>query len=158
MKKMNKLFSLMALAAAFVLTGCIDETFPESETATQEQVSASPTAFEASLRGIPAKMVEGYLVYGEQEHETDMAYPQFMLAQTEMMGDIYPGGEPGYDWYQSYNVLSRDFSENTYFAYLPWFNHHHNYRPLDLPPCLLLYPLCGSHQNAVEVQQDFYPH
>lgn len=121
MKKMNKLFSLMALAAAFVLTGCIDETFPESETATQEQVSASPTAFEASLRGIPAKMVEGYLVYGEQEHETDMAYPQFMLAQTEMMGDIYPGGEPGYDWYQSYNVLSRDFSENTYFAYLPWF-------------------------------------
>ncbi len=121
MKKMNKLFSLIALAAIFVLTGCIDETFPESETATQEQVSASPTAFEASLRGIPAKMVEGYLVYGEQTHETDMAYPQFMLAQTEMLGDMFPGGDPGYDWYQSYNVLNRDFGDNTYFAYLPWF-------------------------------------
>ena len=111
----------MALAAAFVLTGCIDETFPESETATQEQVGASPTALEASLRGIPAKMVEGYLVYGEQTHETDMAYPQLMLAQTEMMGDLFPGGDPGYDWYSAYNTCARDFGENTYYAYLPWF-------------------------------------
>ena len=91
MKKMNKIYSLLALAFAFVLTGCIDETFPESDSATQEQVEALPSAFEATLRGISAKMTEGYLVYGDQVHETDMSYPQFMLAQTEMLGDIFPG-------------------------------------------------------------------
>ena len=121
MKKMKKIYSLLALAFAFVLTGCIDETFPESDSATQEQVEALPSAFEATLRGISAKMVEGYLVYGDQEHETDMSYPQFMLAQTEMLGDIFPGDEPGYDWYQNYNTFSRNFGEDSYFAYLPFF-------------------------------------
>ena len=118
---MNKIYSLLALAFAFVLTGCIDETFPESDSATQEQVEALPSAFEATLRGISAKMTEGYLVYGDQVHETDMSYPQFMLAQTEMLGDIFPGDEPGYDWYQNYNTFSRNFGEDSYFAYLPFF-------------------------------------
>lgn len=121
MKKMNKLYYVLALAAVFVLTGCIDETFPESDSATQEQVEALPSAFEATLRGISAKMVEGYLVYGDQVHETDMSYPQFMLAQTEMLGDIFPGDEPGYDWYSTYNHFSRNFGEDSYFAYIPFF-------------------------------------
>ena len=121
MKKFGYIFSLMALASSFALTGCIEETFPESETVTAEQIGESSTALVASLRGIPTKMVEGYLVYGEQEHETDMAYPQLMLAQCEMLGDLYPGGNPGYDWYSAYNTIDRSFGENSYYAYLPWF-------------------------------------
>ena len=122
MKKMNKIYSLLAVAAAsLALTGCIEETFPESSTVTQEQVGASSSALEATLNGIPAKMVEGYLVYGTQTHETDMAYPQLMLAQSEMLGDIFPGGDPGYDWYSAYNTCARNFGDNTYYAYLPWF-------------------------------------
>ncbi len=105
-----------------MFTGCIDETYPESDTVTSEQIGASATAMEASVNGIPSQMCQGYLVYGSQVHETDMGYPQFMIAQTEMLGDMYPeGSNSGYDWYRNYNTFSSSFGENSYFAYLPWF-------------------------------------
>jgi tetratricopeptide (TPR) repeat protein len=123
MKTVNKLVSMLAVAAlTLTLTGCIEETFPEGDTATSEQIGASATALEASLNGIPPQMSQGYLVYGDQVHETDMAYPQFMIAQTELLGDIYPlGSNSGYDWYRNYNTFNGNVGETSYFAYLPWF-------------------------------------
>ena len=122
MKKLNKIYSLMALSAAFALTSCIDETVPESSSATSEQIGASSSALEASLSGIPSQMAQGYYVYGDQTHETDMAYPQFMIACTEMLGDMYPlGSNSGYDWYRNYNTMSGNVGDNSYMAYLPWF-------------------------------------
>lgn len=122
MKKMKKIYSIMALSAMFALTGCIEETVPEGGTATAEQVGASAAALEGSLNGIPAQMSLGYYVYEDQVHETDMAYPQFMIAQTEMLGDMYPlGSNSGYDWYRTYNTMSANCGETSYFAYLPWF-------------------------------------
>ena len=82
MKTLNKIFAVMALSATFMLTSCIEETFPEGSTATAEQVGASSAALEGSLNGIPAQMTLGYYVYESQTHETDMAYPQFMIAMT----------------------------------------------------------------------------
>ena len=112
----------MALSAAFSLTSCIEETFPEGSTATAEQVGASATALEGSLNGIPAQMSLGYYVYEDQVHETDMAYPLFCIAQTEMLGDMYPlGSNSGYDWYRNYNTFAANVGETSYFAYLPWF-------------------------------------
>lgn len=103
-------------------SACIEETFPEDDFATTEQVSASPSAIKASALGLPAAMAQGYYVYESQVHETDMAYPQYMIAQTELLGDMYPeGSNSGYDWYRNYNTFDRDFGENSYFAYLPWF-------------------------------------
>ena len=78
-------YMLMAAAASLTVTGCIDETFPEGGTATQEQVGASASALESSLRGIPTQMSQGYFVYGGQVHETDMAYAGLIIAQTEML-------------------------------------------------------------------------
>ena len=122
MKTLNKIYAVMALSAAFSLTSCIEETFPEGSTATAEQVGASAAALEGSLNGIPAQMSLGYYVYERQEHETDMAYPQFCIAQTEMLGDMYPlGSNSGYDWYRTYNTMSANCGETSYFAYLPWF-------------------------------------
>lgn len=67
-------------------------------------------------------MTQGYYVFDEQEDETDMAYPLFMIAQTEMLGDMYPlGTNSGYDWYRNYNTFNGAFGENSYFSYLPWF-------------------------------------
>ena len=85
MKTLNKIFAVMALSATFMLTSCIEETFPEGGTATAEQVGASSAALEGSLNGIPAQMTLGYYVYESQTHETDMAYPQFMIAMTELI-------------------------------------------------------------------------
>ena len=120
MKNLYKVVSLLAVTAVS-LTGCIHETFPESSTATKDQISASASALEASVSGIPAQMCQGYLVYGDQVHETDMAFPQFLILMTEMMGDIYPeGSNSGYDWFRNYNTFSSTYGETSYMAYLPW--------------------------------------
>ena len=119
MKKI--LFSLLAVTATMALTSCLEETFPESDTVTEKQVGEVASGLESAVNGIPARMQQGYLVYGEQEHETDMAYPQFMIAQTEMLGDMYPlGSNSGYDWYRNYNTCDRIFGKTSYFSYLPY--------------------------------------
>jgi hypothetical protein len=122
MKKKNiYLASALALMAS-AFTGCIEETFPESSSATSEQVGASSSALEAALNGIPSQMVESYYVYEEQVHETDLGFQQYMIMMTELLGDLYSlGSNTGYDWFRNYNTCDRAFGENTYFAYLPWF-------------------------------------
>lgn len=109
-------------SATVAFSSCIDETFPEGGSATADQIGASSAALEGSVNGMSSMITQGYLVYGTQTHETDMAYPQFMIAGTEMMGDMYPGGSnSGYDWYRNYNCFNRAHGSNSYFAYLPWF-------------------------------------
>lgn len=125
MKKINSFkYMLMAAVASLATTGCVEETFPEGGTATQEQVGASAAALESSLRGIPTQMTQGYFVYGDQVHETDMSYAGLIIAQAEMLGDMYvgKGANTGYDWYSNYNNFSRSYNDNSYFSYLPWFS------------------------------------
>lgn len=110
--------------SALGLTSCIDETFPQDSVATSEQIGASASAMEASLRGIPSQMAQGYLVYGDQVHETDMAYPAYMIAQTELLGDMFPSGDSGYDWYYSYNATDNNMGDNSYPSYLSWFTFY----------------------------------
>ena len=123
MKNRFKIFSLIALSA-LGLTSCIDETFPQDAVATSEQIGASASAMEASLRGVPSQMCQGYLVYGDQVHETDMAYPAYMIAQTELLGDMFPSGDSGYDWYYSYNATDANMGDNSYPSYLSWFTFY----------------------------------
>ena len=121
---MNRFFKYIAVLAvgALSLTSCIKETFPQGGSATSEQVGASASALQSAANGIPAKMSQWYMVYGRQVHETDMAFPQFMIAFTELLGDMYPlGSNSGYDWFRNYNTCDRAFGSETHFAYLPWF-------------------------------------
>ena len=107
------------MGTALTLTCCIDETFPESSTVTEDQMSAA--GLSSAVNGMSAQYVQGYLVYGEQVHETDMAYPQFMIAMTEMMGDMYAlGSNTGYDWYRTYNTMDHNMAGSSYFSWLPW--------------------------------------
>lgn len=121
MKNITKILAISAVAAT-ALTSCIKEVIPQDSFVTSEQISSSSSAMEAAISGIPAQMSQGYLVYGDQVHETDMAFPQFMIAFTELLGDMYPlGSNSGYDWYRNYNTFSGSFGDDSYFAYLPWF-------------------------------------
>ena len=121
MNRIAKYIAVLAVAA-LSLSSCIKETVPDGGTVTSEMVGASASALESSLNGIPTQMSQGYLVYGGQTHETDMAFPQFMIAFTELLGDMYPlGSNSGYDWYRNYNVANRTMGDDSYFAYLPWF-------------------------------------
>ena len=117
-KNIFRLFSAMVFSAT-VLTGCIEEVFPEDDTATSGQIGASATALEASLNGLPSQMVQGYLVYGKQTHETDLAYPSLMLAQTELLGDVV-ATTYGYDWWWPFNAGLQMY-DNGYYSYLPYF-------------------------------------
>lgn len=119
MKNINKIFTLVAAALTVSLSSCIEETFPESGTAIESQMSNAGLV--SAINGMSSQFSQGYLVYGEQEHETDMAYPGLMIAQTEMLGDMYPeGSNSGYDWYRTYNTFSSSMNENSYYSYLPW--------------------------------------
>lgn len=121
----NIALKISAIAAAAVLSSaCIKETFPEGSTVTADQVGSSATALASALSGIPYQMSLGYLIYGDQVHETDMAYPAFMISQTEFLGDMYPlGTNSGYDWYRSYNTApaSGTFGATSYPSYITWF-------------------------------------
>lgn len=119
---MKKIFySILMVFAATALTSCLEEAFPEGSTVTEKQLGEVASGLESAVLGIPARMQQGYLVYGEQEHETDMAYPQFMIALTEMLGDMYPlGSNSGYDWYRNYNTCDRIYGSTSYFSYLPY--------------------------------------
>lgn len=120
MKIFKTLYPVLAFGAVLSLTGCIDEVLPEEEHATEEQMKDAGLV--SAVNGMSSQFCQGYLVYdGKQVHETDMAYPQFMIAFTEMLGDMYPGGSnSSYDWYRTYNTTSGNMGPSTYFSYLPW--------------------------------------
>ena len=119
MKIFKTLYSILAVGTVLSFSSCIEETLPEDSYATEDQMSNVGLA--SAINGMSAQFAQGYLVYGEQTHETDLAYPQFMVAYTEMMGDMYPGGSnSGYDWFRTYNTMSSSMNQNSYFSYLPW--------------------------------------
>ena len=113
-KNIFKLFSAMVVSAT-VLTGCIEEVFPEDSTATSEQIGASATALEAAVSGMPSQMVQGYLVYGSQTHETDLGYPSLMLAQSELLGDVVDT-DYGYDWWWPFNASLQMYDNGYYLS------------------------------------------
>lgn len=119
MKTYRKIYSILAAGVLLSFTGCIDEVEPESAYVTEDQMSSA--GLSSAIAGMSSQLTQGYLVYGTQTHETDMAYPQFMIAATEMMGDMYPGGSnSGYDWYRVYNTIEVTMGASSYYSYLPW--------------------------------------
>lgn len=111
------IFSLVIASAA--LLGCIKEPLP-TNIATAEQAGASASALEATVAALPAQMVQGYLVYGEQDWEFDMAYPGMMIIRDSVTGEIVDMGDTGYDWYSYWSSNNYTLGVNTARAYCPW--------------------------------------
>ena len=114
----NKIYGL-SLAASMLLTvtGCIEETSPADGSVTEDQIVDA--GLESAVNGITTQMTQGYLVYGSNTHESDMSYPMFMIAFTQMMGDMYPGGSnSGYDWFRAYNCMNENIGTTGYYEYL----------------------------------------
>ena len=91
-----------------------------TNTATAEQVSASSSALQAAVAGIPTQMTQWYLIYGEQTYETDMAYPLFMITFDEMLGSFFAVKDAGYDHFQSANTCTYYGPTDTRQTYVPW--------------------------------------
>lgn len=107
---------------AVLASSCIKETFP-TDKATTQQLAGSPSALAAAVNGLPAQLVQGYLIYGSQTYEFDMAYPGIMLALDQASGTIVDNSEEGsgYDWYSYWSGFgSFTIGPKTARAYVPW--------------------------------------
>lgn len=90
------------------------------DSATASQVGASASALSGMVAAIPAQMSQGYLVYGAQEWEFDMAYPGIMLILDSAAGEFVDGGETGYDWFSYWSSNEYTLGATTSRSYCPW--------------------------------------
>ena len=122
MKKINKLFLFAGLAiGTSSLTSCLEETFPMSSTATEEQVQESPAATEALVMGMPAKSLS---LWTEDWHSF-FGYPAHMIVRDMMTGDYCQnGGGLGYGWHFYYWSRNKQMDENKLKTQFTW-NYHY---------------------------------
>lgn len=122
MKKINIAILGAVVFSMTSLTGCLDETFPQSSTATDEQVAQSPAATANMAAGLPASTLK---VWDTSRHYS-FGLPAVMVVRDMMTGDSYHTGEIGYDqfwaWeenkYQGDGYIFPQFVWNYYYGFL----------------------------------------
>ncbi|WP_295939063.1 RagB/SusD family nutrient uptake outer membrane protein [uncultured Alistipes sp.] len=105
--KINKIlaFAAVLLGSSVVLTGCIEETFPESGYATSDQIAESPFAQDGVISSMPTILITNFINLGEH---IDFGYPSFFGATDRMIGEVFPvsgnlpGGNQYYDRWQAW--------------------------------------------------------
>ena len=120
--KINKYIKLVALLAvsATAMTGCIKETFPESNYATAEQVGNSPFAAAGMIYTLPTPLITNYTGQGQK----DFGYPALMMAYDYMAGEFIPNSY-GWDYTQFYWTLLQDgHAANHAMPYIYWNNYY----------------------------------
>lgn len=117
---MKAILKTLAIGSIAILSAsCVKETFP-TDSATSGQLGASASALESVVNSSPSQWVQGYLVYGRQEYEYDMAYPGLMIITDSAAGEIVDHGNTGYDWYSFWSSNNYSVGENSGCAYVPW--------------------------------------
>lgn len=103
MKNIYKALVLLAASAA-MFSGCIKETFPETDVATSDQVAKSPAALKASVDGLVAQTYQRYFFYGSAEQlEYDFSYAGILVTLGRLSCDfVVNGPNVGYDWFGAY--------------------------------------------------------
>ena len=98
--KMNQIikFTTVLFGSAVLLAGCIEETFPESGSATAGQIAESPFAQDGVVSAMPTILITNYLDLGEH---IDIGYPGILGANDRMAGEVFPvsGNMPGGNQY-----------------------------------------------------------
>lgn len=111
MKKILKYLgsSAAVTACALVFTGCVEETLPQSDLATDEVVASSTSATEGIANGMSSYAVD---VMWDGEYHFTFGYPSQMIIRDVLTGDYNHIGEIGYSkWRQwQYNqYLGQDY-------------------------------------------------
>lgn len=124
MKKIFKyLGSTAAVAAcALTLTGCVEETLPQSSMATDKIVAESTSATEGIANGMPAYATD---VWSTNSH-CYFGYPAEMIVRDMLTGDYTHVGETGYSHFISWNrnqymgqdYMKQQFHWNYYYGFL----------------------------------------
>ena len=95
---------LLASAAIFSLSSCIQETFPLESSATSEQLAKSPSAMQGSVDGLVAQTYQPYFFYGSSNQlEYDISYAGLLITYARMTNDLVNNSKTiGYDWWCGY--------------------------------------------------------
>ena len=113
-----------------LLSGCIKETFPQSNYVTTDQVANSPFAMDGLLAAIPSILITNYT--GSVGDHFDFGYPDSFGATDRMVGEVFPvsgnlpGGNQYYDRWQAYLYPgdSSGLAANGYCAPFFWVNYY----------------------------------
>lgn len=120
--------SFIAIAALAAATGCIEETFPQGSTQTQDQVAKNPAALRAMVNAIPASMTATntaghFSKYGDHG---DFGIGSIHLRTDFMCQDLATmGSNPFYNRFYSYCMcqsMGGDYIAPAYFweCYYTW--------------------------------------
>lgn len=122
MKNIFKALVLLAASAA-MFSGCIKETFPETSTATSDQVAKSPAALKASVDGLVAQTYQPYFFFGsDAQREFDFSYAGILVTLSRLTCDfVVNSAEAGYDWWGSYTARQGyGYKPTTYQSAVPF--------------------------------------
>jgi hypothetical protein len=124
---MKKIFKYLGSSAsiaicALSLTGCVEETLPQSDVATDKIVAESTSATEGIANGMPAYASD---VWSTNSH-CYFGYPAEMIVRDMLTGDYTHVGETGYShfisWgrnqYMGQDYMKQQFHWNYYYGFL----------------------------------------
>ena len=117
---MKKIFSVISVAVLGVtlLTSCLEQIDPQTNYATQEQVSEAPGVFDKFVASLTSSLA-GEFTYGGDEHYVfDHGYPAFFLTRDVEGMDVVPVGTNNWfeTWYQDFTYLAPGWA----VTQLPW--------------------------------------
>lgn len=122
MKNIYKSLLLLAVSAV-MFSSCIKETFPETSTATADQVAQSPAALKASVDGLVAQTYQPYFFFGsDAQREFDFSYSGILVTLGRLTCDlVVNSAEAGYDWWGAYTARQGyGYKSTTYQSAVPF--------------------------------------
>lgn len=124
---MKKIFKYLGSSASIAicalgLTGCVEETLPQSDVATDKIVAESTSATEGIANGMPAYASD---VWSTNSH-CYFGYPAEMIVRDMLTGDYTHVGETGYSHFISWgrnqsmgqDYMKQQFHWNYYYGFL----------------------------------------
>lgn len=113
---MGKVLSLSLLCAA-AATGCIDETEPQSSTATLDQVSSAPGIFDNFVSALNSTHAGQFVYDPANQNPFDFGLSSFFLVRDIMGHDIATRGDWFSYWYECYSAA---YSPSSALSQFPW--------------------------------------
>lgn len=102
-KYITKLMIAACLSSALSLNSCIEEVFPESSTATIDQIGKSDQAISAMVNSVVAS-INAFRSYGPQFYH-DFGYSGYNLIRESACEDFFCH-EPKFDFFDTYGVCN----------------------------------------------------
>ena len=119
---------LMAASMSMALSSCIEETLPEDNTVTADQVEGSESAVQSYVTGLYSAMVDYNTYYGSSSSTSaqmcDWGIPGIMM-QRESQGEDFPmyNNNYNYQYYAECNAYIEYSSKFVYYFYYTLINN-----------------------------------